>query len=520
MMRKLLFLVTVTSGLLAVDRIALTMKTSGQVSHKGEQVPDFQTLRRGSSLFDGDFVVTGDDGLAIALFLDDKSQLKIRQNTETRIAGSRTEGVISKRVELSYGTLKATVKEQTQQFTITTPTSVASIKGTELWVLTDPDSGDIIISLEGAIELTNLISGSVHSVVPGTVVESNADGKIEVLATVKVRGEASSGISAGRFTLSGISVLGGGVSAQDLSDTVEVTGGTVFEGTDVKAGAVITLTGILDEQTGNVEATLIEVSERVTIRGIVSSTFTGNRFPISDVTVVEGDRETLPAEVKITEGTVIEGDDIIYGAEVTVVGIFNRETEVLEATQMIVVIPKLRITGLITAVSEEGLVELSEIEVKVGEIEASALSGRVIVTGSTVIEVDELTVGLKVTVVGTLDEETGDIVAERIRLPQVVLLATVNSPVVNEQFEITDITVQEGDLDPSTLSGIVKLGPDTEIEGGEITTGLRVTVTGSVEKETGAFLATAVMVIVAERELIFDMEDNHGRRKELIIKFQ
>jgi len=67
-----LFLV-LTSGLMATDKVALTMKTTGDVRHKGLQVPDFQSLARGTSLFDGDFVLTGEDGLAVALFLDDKS---------------------------------------------------------------------------------------------------------------------------------------------------------------------------------------------------------------------------------------------------------------------------------------------------------------------------------------------------------------------------------------------------------------------------------------------------------------
>jgi len=259
-----LFLVVSVTGLLAVDKVALTMKTTGEVRHMGEQVPEFQTLQRGTSLFDGDFVVTGDDGLAIALFLDDKSQVKIRQNTETRIWGIRGEEAISKRLDLSYGTLKATVEKQVGEFTITTPTSVASVKGTEFWLISNPDSADIIISLTGFIDLTNLISERVHSIVPGTVVESNVQGEINVLVTVKITGEASSGISAGRFTLSGISILDGELGVQDLSGKVEVTGNTVLEGADVEAGVVVTLTGIWDEQTGNIEATLIEVSEPVT----------------------------------------------------------------------------------------------------------------------------------------------------------------------------------------------------------------------------------------------------------------
>lgn len=110
--------------------------------------------------------------------------------------------------------------------------------------------------------------------------------------------------------------------------------------------------------------------------------------------------------------------------------------------------------------------------------------------------------------------------AERIEVSQVVLTGTVNSEVVNSEFEIIDITVLEGDLDVSTLSGMVRVTPDTEVEGGEISVGIQVSVTGNVDQETGTFVASRIVVILTERELIVDMEDNQGRKRELVIKFQ
>jgi len=389
-----------------------------------------------------------------------------------------------------------------------------------LWIVSDPDSGDIIISITGNIDITNLISGRVYTMLPGTVVESTPDGEITVLVATKIRGEASSGAIGGRISLSGISVLEGEVGLEDLSGYMEVTDNTIYEGADLEIGAIITVTGLFDEQSGNIVATLIDVSEPITVDAIASSSVTENIFSISEVNVITGDAETPPTEVMITERTVIEGGNIITGAEVTVIGNFNEETGRIEATRIDVVVPELKITARITSIPSEGVIEITDIVVVIGEIETSGLSGRVLLVESTEIEGGELGVEARITISGSLDQATGDVLATQIVVSEILLRAVINSLMVNNEFEIIDISVVAGNIDPSTLTGRVRVGPDIEIEGGEITPGLQVSIAGSVEEATGIFVATRVVVIVAERELIFDMEDNHGRRKELIIRFQ
>lgn len=504
----------------AAGTVALTMKTTGEVLHRRVDAPAFETLRKGLPLLDGEVVATGQDGLAIALFLDDKSQLKIKNNSEVEISGLRQEGVISKRVNMAFGSMKATVGEQTRDFVITTPTSVASIKGTEFWLLSDPTLGDVLISIAGSVELTNVVSGAVHSVQPGTVVQSTQEGEINVLVTVKIRGEASSTLTGGQFSMTDITVLQGDAAAQDLSGTIQVTSTTVFEGAEVSVGSVVTLTGSLDEQTGNVEATVVEVSAPMTVTGFVSRAVSGSRFAISDVTVVSGEADSPPVTVGLTPVTVIEGADIVLGAQVTITGRYNQETEILEADRIVVLIPQLRITGIVSSLPSEREIVVSGISLTAGSADVSALSGKIIITESTVMEGGNLSVGVKVTVTGTLDQTSGDIEAIRVVVFQVVLTGTVNSQVVNDAFELIDMTILEGDVDVNDLTGVVKMIPDTQVEGGEITPGVEVSVTGSVQQETGDFVATKIVVIVSERELIVDWEDNQGRKRELVIRFQ
>ena len=79
---------------------------------------------------------------------------------------------------MNSGTVRATVKKQNVDFVIQTPTSVASVKGTDFWLLSDPISGDEIIGLEGIVTLTNNETGQEVEVTEGNSGISNPDGTV------------------------------------------------------------------------------------------------------------------------------------------------------------------------------------------------------------------------------------------------------------------------------------------------------------------------------------------------------
>lgn len=508
----------ITSGFSA-DKLALTMKTKGNVKIKVVETSVIQDLNRGMALSNGDIVITGEDGLAIILFLDDKTQLKIKGNSETEITGSIGKDGISKRVNMAFGSLKASIGKQKGEFVVSTPTSVASVKGTEFWLIVSPNPGDVLIGLSGNVEFTNTLTGQTVTVGAGMVVESTPDGGIVELVTIKISGAATSGIQGGSVSLSNVTLLDGDIGGGTLSGTVVISDITIFEGAAIEAGVIVTVTGVYDAETGNVSATLIDITEPITIEAVAASDVSTGMFSILDVVLVSGEAESVPTSVRITENTIITGGDVISGADVTVSGNYNEETGVIDASEILVVIPEIRISGNITSVSDQAI-EVMNVVIMDGDVGAEAVSGVILITESTTVNGGELTVGLKVIVAGTFNVETGDITAQSITISRIIILATANSSVVNNQFEIIDISVLEGDFDPSNLSGIVIISPDTEIEGGDVSSGLQVTVTGSVEEGTGNFLATKVVVIVSERELLFELEDKQGKRMELIIKFQ
>ena len=110
--------------------------------------------------------------------------VKITGNTEVIIKGARSTGSIAKQVNIDRGTLRAQVNKQRKgEFVVQSSTSVASVKGTDFWMITDPETGDMLIGLEGLVNLTNLISGESTDVGAGNTGTSSTDGTVETSET-------------------------------------------------------------------------------------------------------------------------------------------------------------------------------------------------------------------------------------------------------------------------------------------------------------------------------------------------
>jgi hypothetical protein len=165
-------------------KIALTTKVSGTVDYEQSGSSEFSALKPGTILSDGDRIITGKNGFAALIYIDDKSMVKITGNTEVTIKGTRSTGSISKEVNIDRGTLRAQVNKQRKgKFVVQSSTSVASVKGTDFWLITDPETGDILIGLEGLVNLTNLVSGESTDVGAGNTGTSSTDGTVETSET-------------------------------------------------------------------------------------------------------------------------------------------------------------------------------------------------------------------------------------------------------------------------------------------------------------------------------------------------
>ena len=174
-----LFIFSIVYG----NKIAVTTKVKGLVEIMGVGKDDFKDLKPGTILSDGDKLRTGSSGFVAVIFIDDKSTLKLKENSEAVITGQRSAKSIAKKINMDIGTVRATVKKQNTDFVIQTPTSVASVKGTDFWLITDPAEGDLIIGLEGLVGLTNSETGEEIDVSEGLSGISTPDGDLGVEET-------------------------------------------------------------------------------------------------------------------------------------------------------------------------------------------------------------------------------------------------------------------------------------------------------------------------------------------------
>ena len=186
MINLLVIILSAVTIISASSKVAIAIKTKGDVSiiHKGLNTA--QALKPGSPLSDQDKIRTGKNGFVAIMYLDDKTVLKMLGNSDMTILGQRSGVKINKSIDIKYGRIAAAVTPQKgKEFMIATPTSVASVKGTELAIDSDPSTGDSFTLIEGLIEVTNNLTGETTEVQQGETAVSTPEGSLEVNNTTQ-----------------------------------------------------------------------------------------------------------------------------------------------------------------------------------------------------------------------------------------------------------------------------------------------------------------------------------------------
>ena len=178
MKRKLLVLFFVCSNLLLAETIGRVMKANGTVLVKPMGSPSYSVqVKSGQAISNGDAIRVGEASFAVVIFLDDKSVVKIRENTDFQfVETSNTRSLI-----IDQGTTLHNVNKENRKKTyrVETPVSVASVKGTEFSSFHDAVSGvDKFVGKSGNFEVFNSISGATVNVGPGQKAVSNALGQL------------------------------------------------------------------------------------------------------------------------------------------------------------------------------------------------------------------------------------------------------------------------------------------------------------------------------------------------------
>ncbi len=259
MKRVAFFLLFISISLVwSAEKIAFTTKVSGQVNLVNLQQQTVP-LKRGTVLNAGEKIVSLSNGLAVIMFIDDKSILRIQKNTTLTVGGERSATGISKQIEMQFGKLRAQVAEQRQgDFIISTPTSVASVKGTDFWATSDPVLGDIFLGIEGFIDVLNLISGEVIEVGGGQLGTSKPDGSTEVTTYVLIMGELLS-VSDNALTMEPAEI-GEGEDRMQFNGQIALIDQTTYAGPDPVVGSTAAIAGTANDD-GSVTAIQVAIEE-------------------------------------------------------------------------------------------------------------------------------------------------------------------------------------------------------------------------------------------------------------------
>ena len=110
--KRILLIMLVTASQFALGQpIAIATKVMGTVEINKNANPGYISLKPGTILKDGDGIRTGSDGFVLLIFIDDKSQLKVKEDSEVTISGKKIATAISKNVRMDNGTIRAEVNK-------------------------------------------------------------------------------------------------------------------------------------------------------------------------------------------------------------------------------------------------------------------------------------------------------------------------------------------------------------------------------------------------------------------------
>lgn len=177
--RKIIFLAPLLLCFaFAGEKIAIITKIIGKAEYvRNDKLP--KNLKRGFIIESGDEISTKKGAFVALVFIDDRSALKIREKSQIVINGKKNARIINKKINLSNGTIRAQVKTS-KNFSVQTSVSVASVKGTDFWVISNDKIGDSIIGLKGLVTLSNRISGEKIDIKKGTTGMSTNDGSLQI----------------------------------------------------------------------------------------------------------------------------------------------------------------------------------------------------------------------------------------------------------------------------------------------------------------------------------------------------
>lgn len=140
----------------AEDVIAYFSEVGGSVKVTNNAINKNVQGKAGMFLNPGDVIVTEENSYASIVFQDDGSRVKLGENATLTLNAKRKKITLKKKLFLKAGRLWARVtKRRGTEFQVTTPTSVASVKGTRFIIEEDEGGVTWLWVLEDKVRFSN-----------------------------------------------------------------------------------------------------------------------------------------------------------------------------------------------------------------------------------------------------------------------------------------------------------------------------------------------------------------------------
>ncbi len=176
----IIILIALTVSFVFADSVAYLSTSKGTVSlNRNNKAVKFKT---GEMLQSKDELRTGAESFAAYKFIDGGANIKVFANSVVEINASKSGKNLNKSVKVTKGSVLSNVTKGRGNYQVETPTTVASVRGTDFLTQVAIDGTTIIIVTDGVVELVSP-TGEVITVEAGYTAYIDADGNITVSET-------------------------------------------------------------------------------------------------------------------------------------------------------------------------------------------------------------------------------------------------------------------------------------------------------------------------------------------------
>mgnify|MGYP001163559514 FL=1 len=174
--------------------IGICTQSIGDIKRKG----DFRSgqIRKGESIYYGDKITTSSNAFISILILEDRSQIKLFENSIVKIFRNEREKTPKTAIAVFGGRLSAEInKKGNREFIVNTPSSIVSVIGTNFFVehrpighsqLFQKGVADCVFSvITGSLKVENKTSGKLVYVNNGKTLISTSMGGFKLFETTK-----------------------------------------------------------------------------------------------------------------------------------------------------------------------------------------------------------------------------------------------------------------------------------------------------------------------------------------------